>query len=89
MPLIRSASRRGRTPLLLATTSLAALLLGATAPALAADPLDNPAGSDVTSIVIGGGVTGAVTNEGTIRQGCQSPSAASSRRTRLRLFCTA
>ena len=78
MPMISFPSRRGRKPWLLATTSMAALLLGAAAPAQAGQKISgttvaivtNPAGQATTSIVITGStVTGAVTNAGTITPG--------------------
>ena len=74
----RATSRRGLAPSLLATTSLAALLLGGT-PALAGGlsfdgqtqaSVTNPANTTITSIVINNStVTGAVTNAGTISPG--------------------
>jgi hypothetical protein len=65
-------------PALLATTSVAALLLGAPLPAGAAgisvtgnaNKVDNPANTTVTSIVVNAAnVSGAVTNEGTVKPG--------------------
>ena len=74
----RAMPSRGLAPSLLATTSLAALLLGG-APALAGGlsfdgqtqaSVTNPANTTVTSIVINNStVTGAVTNAGTISPG--------------------
>jgi hypothetical protein len=65
-------------PALLATTSVAALLLGAPLPAGAAgisvtgnaNKVDNPANTTVTSIIVNNAnVSGAVTNEGTVTPG--------------------
>ena len=74
----RATPSRGLAPSLLATTSLAALLLGG-APALAGGlsfdgqtqaSVTNPANTTITSIVINNStVTGAVTNAGTISPG--------------------
>jgi fibronectin-binding autotransporter adhesin len=73
-----SSARRDRAPFLLATTSIAALLLGAATPAQAGQAVTNttvatvtnPAGQATTSIVITGStVTGAITNAGTIAPG--------------------
>ena len=86
MPKISRASRPGRAsafmparssmPALLATTSLAALLLAAPAKAgqvitnQTVANVTNPAGNATTSIVINNStVTGAVTNAGTITPG--------------------
>ena len=74
----RAMPSRGLAASLLATTSLAALLLGG-APALAGGlsfdgqtqaSVTNPANTTITSIVINNStVTGAVTNAGTISPG--------------------
>jgi hypothetical protein len=84
MPMFPAASRRrfapgiSSVPALLATTSVAALLLGTPLPAHAGgisvttntNKVDNPANTAVTSIVINGvTVTGTVTNEGTVSPG--------------------
>jgi hypothetical protein len=70
--------RRGVAPSLLATTSVAALLLGSLSPASAGQSFTNrsvasissPQGQATTSIVISGStVTGAVSNAGTISPG--------------------
>lgn len=82
------ASRPGRAlaslpvfsplPTLLATTSVAALLLGVPLPAHAAGisvtgnaaSVDNPANTTVTSIIVNNAnISGAVTNEGTVTPG--------------------
>jgi len=74
-------SRRGGAPSLLATTSVAALLLGNPLPASAGQSITNttvssvanPQGKSTTSIVISGStITGAVSNAGTISAGMPS-----------------
>ena len=81
MTLSSFVSRRGGAPSLLATTSVAALLLGNPLPASAGQSITNttvssvanPQGKSTTSIVVSGStVTGTVSNAGTISAGMPS-----------------